>query len=141
MYKIFYMYIVAVGVIIRTSEIDVICHEDMDLVRFLCSISGRWWIYFEASGLSSHLASVLLCDGEIDCILNVGHQLVMVSICRSSQKRLGQWFRKMFLCMVVALRCCIENLRFEVSRGVLHVAGRQAAVNSDCCSWLCSDNM
>ena len=74
----------------------------------------------------------------------------MVSICRSSQKQLGydcifckniQWFRKMCLCMVVALCCCIENLRFEVSRGVLHVAGRQAAVNSDCCSWLCSDNM
>ena len=90
------------------------------------------------SGLSSHLASVLLCDGGIDCILNVGRQLVMVSICRSSQKRLGKWFRKMFLCMVVALRCCIENLRFEVSCGVLRVAGRQAVVNSDCHSWLCS---
>ena len=37
--------------------------------------------------LSSRLASVLLCDG-IDRILNVSRQLVMVSICRSSQKRL-----------------------------------------------------
>ena len=46
-------------------------------------------MYSEASGLSSCLASVVLCDGGIDRILNVGHWLVMVNICRSSQKQFG----------------------------------------------------
>ena len=44
-------------------------------------------MYSEASGLSSCLASVVLCDGGIDRILNVGHRLVMVNICCSSQKQ------------------------------------------------------
>ena len=150
MYKNVYMYIVPVRVIIRTSEIDVIWHADMNLIQFLRSISGRWRIYFEASGLSSRPAFVLLCDGGIDRILNGGRRLVMVSVWRSSQKRLGydcifykniQCFWKMCLRMVVTLRCCIENLRFLVSRCVLRVAGRQTVVNSDCRSWLCSDNI
>ena len=77
--------------------------------------------YIEASEFSPRLASVLLCYGGIEHILNVGHWLVMVSICRSSQKQLGydcifckniQWFRKMCLHMVVALHRYLENLRF-----------------------------
>ena len=47
----------------------------------------------------------------------------------------------MCLCMVVALCCCVANLWFEVSRGTLCVAGRQAGVNNDCRSWLCSGNI
>ena len=43
--------------------------------------------------------------------------------------------------MVVALRCCIANLRVEVPGGSPRVAGRQAGVNNDCSSWLCSGNI
>ena len=98
-------------------------------------------MYCEASGLSSRLASVVFYDGGTDRVLNGGRRLVMVSVCRSAQKRFGydctfckiiQWFRRMCVRMVVALRLCIANLRFEVSRGTLRVAGRQAAVNNDC---------
>ena len=70
-------------------------------------------MYSEASGLSSHLTSLVLYDGGIDRILNVGHRLVMVNICRSSQKRFGY-----------------ALYRFEVPRGALRVAGRQAGVNN-----------
>ena len=47
----------------------------------------EWWIYSEVCGFSSCLASFVLYDGGIDSILNIGHWLVMVNICRSSQKR------------------------------------------------------
>ena len=41
------------------------------------------------SGFSYSLASVVLYDGGTDRILNAGHRLVMVNICRSSQKSFG----------------------------------------------------
>jgi hypothetical protein len=134
------MYIVPVRVINIRNWYNLPWGYESHTVSIVCQNTGMIHIFWSVWVIFSSRFCVV-CDGATDRILNVGHQLFMVRICHSSQKCLRyacifckniQWFRDMCFCMVVVLHCCIESLRFEVSRGALRVADGQAGVYSDC---------